>query len=292
MFRLKPKLGTGYLVDPYSAKDYTLEDTIKHKFFDDKTLKTIQKSAYPSNGGMSESDFTLIKNQGRIGSCTAHAGVAIMEYYIKKRTGTNYNLSELYLYYVTRFLLGWENRDSGAYLRKTMEALTRFGVPEEKFWVYDTKKWNVAPGNLVSELANDYNAVRYMRIDSINKKPEDVLQSIKSMLNRKFPIMFGFTCYKNALQNAAKSGNIQFPSNQDKKIGGHAVVIIAYDDQHIIKDSNGISNSGAVKIRNSWGTNWGNNGYGWLSYDYILKKYARDFWIMQKADWIQESLFD
>ena len=80
MFRRKPKLGTGYLVDPYSSKDYTLEDTIKHKFFDDKTLKLIQESTYPTNGGMSELDFTPIKNQGRIGSCTAYAGVAIMEY--------------------------------------------------------------------------------------------------------------------------------------------------------------------------------------------------------------------
>jgi C1A family cysteine protease len=69
--------------------------------------------------------------------------------------------------------------------------------------------------------------------------------------------------------------------------GGHAVVAVGYDDNRKIgKDK------GAVKIRNSWGTNWGAGGYGWLPYSYIEAGLAEDFWSLFKGEYIDTGKFE
>jgi hypothetical protein len=62
-------------------------------------------------------------------------------------------------------------------------------------------------------------------------------------------------------------GDIPMPKPGDKLEGGHAVVAVGYDDgKKIGKDK------GALLIRNSWGTAWGEKRYGWLPYAYDLKR--------------------
>jgi len=75
-------------------------------------------------------------------------------------------------------------------------------------------------------------------------------------------------------------------------MGGHAVCAVGYDDSKVIVNpSNKKSSKGALLIRNSWGSSWGDNGYGWLPYDYVLTGLASDWWSLLKADWIDTGMF-
>src|SRR5512147_73585 len=80
-----------------------------------------------------------IEDQKDLGSCTAHAGVGLLEYFEVRSSNRYIDVSRLFLYKVTRTLMHLTG-DTGATLRKTMQAMTVFGVPPEEYWPYKTNK--------------------------------------------------------------------------------------------------------------------------------------------------------
>ena len=65
-----------------------------------------------------------------------------------------------------------------------------------------------------------------------------------------------------------------------------------YDDHMVIKNQPaGPQTTGAFLIRNSWGTGWGDHGYGWLPYDYVLHSIAKDWWSLTSANWVETGQF-
>ncbi len=70
-------------------------------------------------------------------------------------------------------------------------------------------------------------------------------------------------------------------------------MVVGYDDgMKIYSTSPGAGETtGALLIRNSWETGWGNAGYGWLPYEYVLKGLAVDWWSLLKAEWIDTGAF-
>ena len=104
--------------------------------------------------------------------------------------------------------------------------------------------------------------------------------------------MFGFTVYSSYLQ-AGSTGKIPMPARQDQNMGGHAVVAVGYDDEMRIKNNNPEADEtvGALLIRNSWGGHWGEHGYGWLPYDYVLQRLAVDWWSLIKTEWVDTRHF-
>ena len=219
-----------------------------------------------------------IEDQGSIGSCTAQAGAGVIEYYERKSFGRHIDASRLFLYKVTRNLMKTKG-DTGAYLRKTMGAMVLFGVPPEDYWAYtdDEKKFDQEPPAFCYAFAQNYQTIKYFRHDSPGIKAEEILRKVKTYLSKNHPSMFGFTVY-NSIEQAEGTGRIPFPSPRERIEGGHAIVAVGYDDKMKIKNKFGkIETTGALLIRNSWGKEWGEKGYGWLPYEYILEGTCRGF---------------
>lgn len=233
-----------------------------------------------------------VENQGTLGSCTAHAGAGIIEYYERKCFGRHIDASRLFLYKVTRNLMK-VTADTGAFLRTTMGAMTLFGVPPEEYWPYtdSESEFDKEPPAFCYAFAQNYQAIKYFRHDPLGVSCEEVLKKVKTYLAKGHPAMFGFTVY-SSIEQAGASGRIPFPARGEKIEGGHAVVCMGYDDKVKIKNKYAeIETQGALLIRNSWGKDWGEDGYGWLPYEYVVKGLAKDFWSILKKEWVDTGEF-
>jgi C1A family cysteine protease len=91
--------------------------------------------------------------------------------------------------------------------------------------------------------------------------------------------MFGFSVY-DGMWRVGADGMIPFPAPTEKLEGGHAIYMVGYDDT-----------LAAFRIVNSWGEAWGDHGFGWLPYDYVLRGLADDFWVPLSQEWLDEAKF-
>lgn len=290
---MKTKYPLGWVRDLPDIRDYAPGDTKGHvprnrvvKEARSDVARWFQKSAALGDNDLQtrvdlSSYFPEVEDQGGIGSCTANAGVGLLEYYERRAFGRHTDASRLFLYKVTRNLLGWTG-DTGAYLRTTMAAMALFGALPEAEYPYDEARFDLEPSAFAYAYAQNFQSLTYFRLDQVGIAPSALLQRIKRFLQNGYPSMFGFSVYDYG--NA--QGEFAFPTPASTLLGGHAVVAVGYDDDRAIGGQ-----KGALKIRNSWGTGWGENGCGWLPYAYVLHGLADDFWSLFRSEYIDTGRF-
>jgi C1A family cysteine protease len=116
-----------------------------------------------------------------LGSCTANAGVGLVEYFERRASGKHLDASRLFPYKVTRDLPHWTG-DTGALLRTVMKALTLFGVPPEGYYPYSVPGYDKEPPAFCYAFAQSYQAISCYRFDPPGTPRDALLNQIKSYL--------------------------------------------------------------------------------------------------------------
>lgn len=285
-----PVYGMGWIPDLPDFRDYTADHVEVAPLLEQTAAVPKAALSLPATVDL-RPWFPPIEQQGQLGSCTANAVVGLVEYYERRAFGKWIDASRLFLYKATRNLLGWSG-DTGAYLRSTIGALALFGVPPERYWGYNITSFDVEPPAFCYAFGANYQAVTYYRLDPPGTGAQAVIDNVRTAAASGLPSCFGFTVYSSIVQ-AGASGKAPFPALGESVLGGHAVDVVGYDDSLEITNTNsaGPTTTGAFLIRNSWGSGWGNAGYGWLPYEYVLAGQARDFWVLLKSDWVDTGRF-
>jgi len=293
--------GTGWLPPSFDPRDYTpdspklakVNQRLKSQL---KTHNAKALTAPPPSVDL-RPWCSPIEDQGALGSCTANAAVGIVEYFQRRAFGKHLDGSRLFVYKTTRNLIGLTG-DTGAWLRNAMGALVICGVPNEQYWPYtdNDPAFDLEPTAFVYAIANNFESLKYFGHDPLNANVPraDVVKSVKKYLAAGIPSMFGFWGF-TSFDFGDKPGHIPLPTplelSRDPE-WGHAIVAVGYDDKLKITNTvNNVTTTGAFLIRNSWGTTWGQAGYGWMPYDYVVKGVAMDFWSLLSMDWVDTDRF-
>lgn len=232
-----------------------------------------------------------VEDQGPIGSCTAQAVVGLIEYLMRAGGGDGHDMSRLFVYKMSRRLLGWEG-DTGAYLRTAIKSVALFGLPPEEEWPYEVARYDEEPLAYHFAFAQNFKATTYARLDGYGDGMA-TLDSVKRCLQDGFPVVFGFPVY-SSIDMVGMQGRyvIPNPGRLDALRGGHAVLAVGYDDDLETSLPGAKRTCGALLIRNSWGVDWGIAGYAYLPYEYVSSLLAVDFWTVFNKDWIKLEIFE
>jgi len=293
---MNDRLAMGWIPDYPDFRDYTEENERIREILQPTGMLTgiprgdTKRAALPPAADLRQW-CSPVEDQGRLGSCTANAGAGVIEYYERKSFGRHVESSRLFLYKTTRNLMKMKG-DTGAYLRTTIGAMVIFGVPPEEYWPYtEAADFDAEPPAFCYSFAQNYKTLLYYRHDPAATGAATVLERLKTHLAAGHPAMFGFSVY-SSIEQASATGEIPFPSPRDRMEGGHAVVAVGYDDGKEIRNAHADRpTTGALLIRNSWGKEWGEAGYGWLPYEYLKKGLAEDFWSVLKKEWVDTGEF-
>lgn len=88
------------------------------------------------------------------------------------------------------------------------------------------------------------------------------VEKVKKSLAEGKPVLIAFNCaFSFSNGTGIRSDGLWVPASNEQatlNYGGHAMAVVAYDDTKF--------NGGAFLVQNSWGTDWGLNGYFWITY--------------------------
>ena len=225
----------------------------------------------PTNHDLSE-DMPPVRSQGNQGSCVAWATTYYMKSY-QEKTQHKYDyvsfedvMSPAFVY---NQIKASDHCNAGSAVVNALELLKEQGVNNWKDFPYSDTQCSNLPNDdqLVVASQNKIKSYFLVGIPESNTDENYTLTNlIKTLVYQNNPIIVTLAFRDLIFEN--RDGELIATSFSQNPIGGcgHAVLIVGYDNE-----------KNAFKIVNSWGTGWGNEGYGWVHYNFFLSENDSDF---------------
>lgn len=208
-------------------------------------------------------DFPSPGDQGAQNSCVGWAvGYALKSYLEKKERAWPGNrksqtFSPAYVYNQIN-----EGIDEGSRICDALDLVLTKGIASLEAFPYNQKNFLRRPSPAIVEDAKEYAIASYRRLNA--GSGGSLTSQAKSHLASGFPIVIGMQVGK-AFQ-LLKGPKVYVASGPGNDEGGHAMCVVGYDDSRE-----------AFLLINSWGTNWGNRGFGWVNYNTFNSKVKRAY---------------
>ena len=202
-----------------------------------------------------------IEDQGEINSSVANAVASAYEYWIRKATKKPQHISRLFVYYNARWRAGTQDSDSGSSIQLALEGLQKFGACAESAWPSNPQLLTQRPG------AEAYRDGAPYRVHDMAQVPLK-LESWKQALAEGKPIIFGLALFDSFAGCASRGGVVPMPAPDDvatKAHRLHAMCAVGYNELERV-----------FIVRNSWGETFGDKGYCYIPFDYLLNPKFND----------------
>lgn len=211
------------------------------------------------------------KDQGRRPSCAIFAVVSALEFQNAKTVGQPEKLSEEYLIWATRESLGIRSEadkdydpdqdgDLGFSLVEVVQALRSYGIPDFDAMPNTFGKSMAAIDEPDADLIDEAKTRRKVSSYFITGRGNSAkVDNIVHALNENIPVVIGVDWPNSATLRSAPI------LSKQKPLYGHAVTLVGY------KNDSGKPEDMLFQFKNSWGNEWGINGHGWITREYLEK---------------------
>ena len=168
--------------------------------------------------------------------------------------------SRMFIYWITRVIMGTTTTDSGVYIRDMMKALATVGWCEEKLWPWNPANLKVKPPEYCFKSTHkipEYNSIAQS------------LDKLKASLSNRQPVIFGFAFFPEFWADNF-NGVVPMPRKGETILGYHCGTLMGYNATRFI-------------VRGFYGEKWAMGGDFTMPFDYVLNpEWCSDFWVVTK----------
>lgn len=242
------QLATGGFLDPRQFEKASIYEPLAE---DDN------KNPLPESANL-QKFAPAVGNQGEQGSCvawsSAYGARTILEAARTNEPANNLRFSPAFLYNQ----IGLQGCQ-GSYIIRAMEYMTQQGAIEYDKFPYTDQDCTRPPSQELIQEASKYKMRGFNRLSRGDRTDVIDIRAIRENLSQGAPVVIGMMVGPSFMQ-AMAGKDVWEPEPGDQQqmgFGGHAMCVVGYDDRKY---------GGAFLIMNSWGPEWGNNGFAWVRY--------------------------
>ena len=204
-------------------------------------------------------------------SCVANALAGAYEYIAKREMQDESDVSRLFVYYNARYLDDAQDEDGGSFMEIAIKGLQEYGACSESNWPNDEDLILQEPHQDAYAEGENFKITDSQALDTD-------LDVWRNALAEGHPIAFALNTFQSFDDACNNKGRVSMPKKKEsvrETDGWHAMLAVGYSDPDKV-----------FIVRNSWGEAWGDKGYCYIPYDYVINENynGNDSWIIKAID--------